>query len=158
MVVIDKWTYTPDSSNTNAQGSIRYGVVRSKRGSSSKYKIVYCPDCGHELTFIREVPCMVCFNCSHTEYLQPIADPNTPGLTSIDNLHDKQPVADTSGRRIRSKGDPRSWSRYRKESKAIQPDEEARKYAESTNSYIVEYREEKPEDSNTYYYRYDNHI
>ncbi len=133
---------------------IRIGHIRTGRRADNK--IHWCK-CGRDMTFIKDVPAWNCLHCGSIEYLESstttarqapdltaqrgISGNSSTGLTSSDNLTDRQTRPNTSGRKFHSMKNPRGTSRYSKPDKPEIDDELQRILDSHPDYHLVKYVE-----------------
>jgi hypothetical protein len=142
---------TIPGTNGARRGRIAIGLGRKRR-----YENVYfCPSCGRDMIYLKQVPCLFCTGCSFTQHMDNVKRGRDKPAFEVTNNSIAYVGNPTNSPRkvwVRNNGDPRNYSRFNKESMLNNnssnnnynnsaADEEARKYATSTSSRIVDYIE-----------------
>jgi DNA-directed RNA polymerase subunit RPC12/RpoP len=113
--------------------------------------VYFCPSCGRDMIYLKQVPCIFCTHCSFTQYMDNVVRKDKPAFEVTDSSIAYVGNSTNTARKawIKSGEDPRSYSSFNKQSvlsngSSSAPDVEARAIAEKNNIRIVDYVEDMP--------------
>ena len=90
-------------------------------GRKRRYEYVYfCPSCGRDMTYLKQVPCLFCTGCSFTQYMDKVErgrDKRAFEVTENSIAYVGNPTNGPRKVRVRNNGGPKSYSWFNKESR-----------------------------------------
>jgi hypothetical protein len=80
--------------------------------------VYFCPSCGRDMIYLKQVPCFFCTHCSFTQYMDNVVRKDKPAFEVTDSSIAYAGNSTNTARKawIKSSEDPRSYSSFNKQS------------------------------------------